>query len=198
MKWVVLAIVLGLATYTYFTLKFRKEGVPHQPVEDAKERFTLSRLREAGYRRVTITADLPGDPTLTLAALSRPFAETKPAPAGLPEELADTFAEKPRLPASFKNVSAPAAHTAMLPYSLQYVCQLPDNQKVFGETRVYVKNNHIAIITDFDRLDDDLLTRTQETTVRLQIPAGIFRSGETFDLTLVGENASQQWSLQVH
>ncbi|ATC62980.1 hypothetical protein CMV30_02815 [Nibricoccus aquaticus] len=199
MKWVVLAIVIGLGTYTYVTLKFRKDpATAHRPIEDAKERFTVSRLRQAGYLRTPAIAERPADPSRTLAGLLRPLAEVKDAPAGVPAELSETFAELPKLPDSFQNVSAPASHTAMLPYSIQYVCQLPDNSGVLGETRVYVKDNDIAIITDFDRIDADLLARTKDATVLLQLPAGIFRSGETFQITLVGKTGSKHWTLQVH
>jgi hypothetical protein len=199
MKWVVLATILGLAAYTYVTLKYRKDPQSaHRPVEDAKERFTVTRLRQAGFARVRVTAERPADPAHTLAGLARPLAEIKDAAAGVPAELAETFAELPKLPDSFQKVSAPAGHTAMLPYFVQYVCQLPDNSGVLGETRVYVKDNDIAIITDFDRIDSDLLARTKEATVLLQLPAGIFRSGETFQITLVGKTSSKHWSLQVH
>jgi hypothetical protein len=199
MKWVVLATILGLGVYTYVTLKFRKDpSSANLPVADAKERFTVNRLRQAGYARVRVTAERPADPAYTLAGLSRPLAEIADAPSGVPTELAETFAELPKLPDSFQNVSAPARHTAMLPYSVQYVCQLPDNSGVLGETRLYVKDNDIAIVTDFDRIDSDLLARTQDATVLLQLPAGIFRSGETFRITLVGKTSSKHWSLQVH
>lgn len=199
MKWVALATVLGLAVYTYVTLKYRKDPLSaHRPVEDAKERFTINRLRQAGYARIPVNAERPADPSRTLAGLVRPLAEIKDAPAGVPAELAETFAELPKLPDSFQNVSAPASGTAMLPYSIQYVCQLPDNSGVLGETRVYVKDNDIAIITDFDRIDADLLARTKDATVLLQLPASIFRSGETFQITLVGKTGSKHWSLQVH
>lgn len=198
MKWVVLAIVISLAGYTYVTLKYRKLNRPAQPVEDARERFVISRLRQAGYNRINVNAELPGDPASSLAGLTKPFAEIKDAPGGLPAELAETFAEKPRLPDSFGEVSTPASHTAMLPYFVQYVCLLPDNQKVFGETRVYAKENQIAIVTDFDRLDADLLARSKETAVRLPLPAGIFRSGQSYEITLVGQNTSKRWTLQVH
>jgi hypothetical protein len=199
MKWVVLAIVLSLGTYTYVTLKFRKDPTTaHHPVEDAKERFTVQRLRQAGYARIPVTAERPADPAGSLAGLVRPLAEIKDAPAGVPAELSETFAELPKLPDSFQNVSAPAVHTVMLPYAFQYVCQLPDNSGVLGETRVYVKDNDIAIITDFDRIDADLLARTKDATVHLRLPAGIFRSAETFQITLVGKTGSKQWTLQVH
>jgi hypothetical protein len=199
MKWVAIATVLGLIAYTYFTLHYRKDPqAAHRPVEEAKERFTVNRLRQAGYARISVTAERPGDPSRTLAGLARPLAEIKDAPAGVPAELSETFAELPKLPDSFQNVSAPAGHTAMLPYSLQYVCQLPDNNGILGETRVYVKDNDVAIITDFDRIDSDLLARTKDATVLLQLPAHIFRSGETFQITLVGKTASKHWSVQVH
>jgi hypothetical protein len=199
MKWVVLATVIGLGAYTYVTLKFRKDPASaHRPVEDAKERFTVSRLRQAGYTRIPVTAERPADLSRALAGLVRPLAEIQNAPAGVPAELSETFAELPKLPDSFQNVSAPAGHTAMLPYSILYVCQLPDHNGVLGETRVYVKDNDVAIVTDFDRIDADLLARTKESTVLLQLPASIFRSGETFQITLVGKTGSKQWSLQVH
>ena len=73
MKWVVLAIVVSLAGYTYVTLKYRKLNRPAQPVEDARERFVISRLRQAGYHRINVNAELPGDPASSLAGLHKPL-----------------------------------------------------------------------------------------------------------------------------
>jgi len=198
MKWVALATLLGLAGYTYVTLHFRKDTRSSEPYADAKERFTVHRLREAGYSRVMVHAERPADPAHTLAGLLRPLAEIHDAPAGLPAGLAETFPEPPKLPSSFHDVAAPAAHTAMLPYFVQYTCQLPDNREVLGETRVYVKEHDIAIVTDFDEIDGELLARTADATVLLQLPAGIFHSGENFDVLLIGKTGSKRWSLQVH
>lgn len=198
MKWVVLAIAIGIAGYTAVTLGFRKPAeAAHRPYDEARERFTSERLREAGYQRIAVTLERPADLVRARAAVGAESAKVIDAPGGLPAELAEAFAEKPKLPPAFGAVAAPRLGSAMLPYPILYTCQLPDQRDVIGETRVYVKDQSIAIITDFDRIDDELLARTKETTLLLQLPASVFRLGETFELTLVGAHASKRWNAPI-
>lgn len=198
MKWIVLAILTFMAGYTFITLKYRKPGRASEPYQDAKDRETVTRLRQAGYVRVPATAERPAEPQHTRAALTSARAEIKDAPGGLPPELDETLIDKPKLPEALADVIAPVTASAMLPYSLQYTCLLPDHKKLLGETRVYVKDNHVAIVTDFEGIDGDLLARTRESTLLLTIPASVFKSGETFTLTLTGAKSSKQWAVQVH
>lgn len=198
MKWIVIAILTFMAGYTFITLKYRKPGRASEPYQDAKDRETVTRLRQAGYVRVPATAERPADPRHTRATVTTARAEIKDAPGGLPPELDETLIDKPKLPETLADVIAPAAVSPMLPYFLQYTCLLPDHKKLLGETRVYVKDQHIAIVTDFEGLDGELLARTKESTVLLTLPASVFKSGETFDLTLIGAKSSKQWTVQVH
>ncbi len=198
MKWVVLVIVVCLAGYTFVTLRYRKIAPPHQPYNDAKERYTATRVREAGYARIPVSVQRPADVAYTIAGIPRPLAEVTELPGGLPPELLENFAEAPKLSEVVGNVSAPATLRVLFPYPIVYTCQLPDHQDVLGETRVYARDQDIIIVTDFDRLDSDLLARTRETTVSVDLPAHLFDSGKSYTVTLVGEKTSRQWQLQVH
>jgi len=198
MKWIVFAILTFMAGYTFITLNYRKPGRASEPYQNAKDRETVTRLRQAGYVRVPATSERPADPRHTRATVTTARAEIKDAPGGLPPELDETLIDKPKLPEMLADVIAPAAASPMLPYFLQYTCLLPDHKKLLGETRVYVKDKHIAIVTDFEGLDGELLARTKESTVLLTVPASVFKSGETFELTLIGAKSSKQWSVQVH
>jgi hypothetical protein len=198
MKWVVVAIVVFIGAYTFITVRYRKAGPAHQPFHDAKERETVARLREAGYTRIQASAERPADPARTRAIFSETGAEVTDAPGGLPAELAETLLDKPKIPEGFASVVAPRGATAMLPYLVQYVCLLPDHKEVVGETRVYSKDNHVAIVTDFERIDGDLLARTKESVVLLTLPPGTFKNGGTYEVTLVGRLGSKRWNVQVH
>jgi hypothetical protein len=198
MKWVVLVIIVCLAGYTFVTLRYRKIAPPHEPYSDAKERFTATRVREAGYARIPVNVERPADLPYTEGGIPRPLAEVSEIPGGLPRELLENFAEAPKLPQAIGRVVAPATLRALFPYPIVYNCELPDHQDVLGDTRVYTKEQDIIIVTDFDRIDSDLLARTRDTTVSVSLPAHLFESGKTYTITLTGEKTSRQWQLQVH
>src|SRR5688572_3099360 len=88
MKWIVIIIVLIIGPYTYLTLRYRKPGPAFQPYDDLKKRANVSRLLEAGYRRISITAQRPAD-----GARARGGAEVTTAAGGLPPELRSTLVE---------------------------------------------------------------------------------------------------------
>lgn len=198
MWWVVVAVLVFVAGYTFITIKYRKTTKPAEPYQDAKDRTVAARLQAAGYRRVDVAVERPAEPGKARAAIEGPAAEVKEAIGGLTPELKETLIDQPTLPDRFSDVKAKARTTAMMPYPIVFTCNLPDNKGVLGETKVYVKELSVVIVTNFDRLSGGLLARTQESAVQVTLPAGTFESGKTYDVTLIGKNGSKRWTVQVN
>ena len=197
MKWIVLSIILFIIVYTFITLHFRKPGTAYQPYKEAKERATVQRLQEAGYQRIAASVSFPADPQRTAAGLGHDIAKVNPTISGLFGELAQTFTGKPTLPDSIGSVSSPTSVAALLPYSIQYTCTLPDKKYIVADTYVCLKENEIAIVTSLEPISGDLLARSRDCTILLTLAAGTLKPGE-YKVTLIGAQHSLQWTLQVH
>lgn len=197
MKWVALVTFVFIALYTALTLHYRRPGPAYQPYQDNKERAIVKRLRSAGYQRITAEAERPADAQGSAAKLAGPFVQPSDVAGGVSDELKQTLIDQPRLPVTIAQVRAPAAANRLLPYSLQFTCAQPNNKQMLSGTYVYVKDDDMAIVTDFEPIEGELLARTPETAVQLTIPAGALHEG-TYEVTLVGERQSKHWTLQVH
>lgn len=197
MKWVVLAIVVSLGLYTYFTLHFRKSEREYRPYQDVRDRVTVSRLLSAGYHRIPARIERPADPARSRAQLGGNLAAVQDAIGGFSAELNDALIDKPALPDAFTDVFAPNEANTLLPYSIQFTCTLPNEKSMVGDTYVYKKERELAIVPAFDRLDGDLLARSKNTVVQLTLPSGSLEAG-MYHVTLVGAHGSKQWTLQVH
>ena len=192
-----LIIVVCLALYTFATLHFRKREPAYQPYHDTKERIAISRLESAGYQRIYASAERPADPKSTAAALRGPLSEIIAAPGGLDSELKQTLIETPQLPALCTDVRAPREAQAMLPYSFQFTCSSSNNKQLLSGTYVYVKDQSIMIVPDFEKISGELLARTPVSVVQVTLPAGTLSTG-TFHATLISSQESKQWEIQVH
>jgi hypothetical protein len=199
MKWVALVTFACIAIYTVVTLQFRKEAPAYRPFQDSKEKATVQRLRSAGFQRITATAERPADGAALPAAFTSamPLATVTDFVGGLPVDLKETLIDQPRLPHTVGNVRAPAEVNRLFPYHVQFTCGLPDNKQLLAGTHVYVREEEMAIVSNFEQIEGDLLARTREATVLLTLPAGTLHAG-TYRVTLVGERGSMQWTLQVH
>jgi hypothetical protein len=193
MKWVALAIVVSLGLYTFLTLYFRKSSPGYRPYQDSRDRATVTRLLSAGYQRIPATVERPAD----LQRASAPTASMETRLGGLPSELNETLVDKPALPDAFSNVIAPNEANALLPYSIQFTCTLPDYKRSASDTYVYRKGDELAIVANFEHLDGELLARSKELTLRVTLPGGSLSPG-TYHVTLVGARESKHWTLQVH
>ena len=192
MKWIVVAIVAIIVPYTFLTLYYRRPGPAFRPYQDMQDRANVMRLLSAGYQRITLTAQRPADPVrlATAAAMS-------PAPGGVPAALRSTHVEPPLLPAEILHVSAAAATSATAAYPIQFTCTLPDNKEQLAGAELYVKGTEIFITPDFERLTGSLLTRTRENVILLTVPPSALKPGR-YHVTIVGQNSSRAWALQVH
>lgn len=203
MKWIALVILVSIAAYTIFTLatlENRKTAKQtHEPWAEAQARAAQARRAEtAGYKLIPATTERPSDPAIMDEAISKFRATITPAPAGIPPEinaLLPLLPNHPALPDSIRKIAAPAIATTKTPYQILYTCQLPDDQKLLGDTSVYLKDNDLVIVTHFNTLDGDLRARTRDTTVLLTIPGGTFSSGRTYTITLAARNESRQWTV---
>src|SRR5688500_16035662 len=154
MKWILVAIVLIIVPYTVLTLRYRKPGPAFQPYEDMKNRANVSRLLEAGYQRISITAQRPAD-----NERPRDGAIVTTSAGGLPSELRTTLVEAPLLPDEITNVTAAPAANTLQPYSIQFTCTLPDNKQHLGGADLFIRGDTIVITPTFEPVSGDLQTR---------------------------------------
>lgn len=197
MKWIVLAILLFIGVYTFITLHYRKPGKPHEPYRESRDRAARQRLEQAGYARIETSITIPADPGRSAASLPKPPAAYQSVAGGLPDDLATMLVGKQILPDSISSVTAPGSVAAMMPYTFQFSCTLPDKKFALGETFVYVKGDDIAVVPGVERLGGDLLARSRDNPVLVTIPGGTLKPGE-YHVRLVGREGSRQWTVQVH
>lgn len=203
MKWVALIIAACLGAYTLFTLATldnRKAARnTHEPWAEAKNRAaTAQRLETVGYKLTSATTERPANASVINEAITLFRASISSAPAGIPDKISAQLAGQPKLADSFSLVAAPASANTKEPYQILYTCQLPDNQKLLGDTAVYIKADDLVVVTNFHGLDEDLRARTKDTSVLLSLPGTTFTPGRTYNITLVGRNESRQWSVLAH
>ncbi len=196
MKWIVLAILVFVVGYTAVNLRYRRSGKASEPYHDAKIQATTTRLLSAGFRRIKATASRPADVPRP-PAFSLDLAPPSESPGGIPEQLAEGLIDKPVLAHSYGGIIAPRDASPAAPYSFQFTCLLPDHKTLFADAHAYLKDNELAVVTNFDRLDGDLNARTKDTTVIVTIPADTLAPG-TYRVTLIGERQSKSWTLQVN
>ena len=197
MKWVALIIVACLALYTSLTLTYRKAGKAHEPYREAKQRATIARLENAGYSRIYASADRPAEPSINAATIHGPLSSVSTAPGGLDEELKRTLIDLPVLPPRISDVHAPREAQVMLPYTVQFTCTSVNNKQLLSGTYVYVRDQSIMIVPDFEKIAGELLARTPQSVVEVTIPPGTLSIG-TYPATLVAAEESQRWDVQVH
>ncbi len=197
MKWIVISIALFIAAYSFITLYFRKPGPGYQPYKDSKIRANVQRLEQAGFHRIIASVAIPADPQRSAANLGRKLATTQTTVSGLYGELAQSFAEKPTLPLSISNITAPTTANVLMPYSFQYNCQLPDKKFTVADTYLCLKENELAVVTSLEPISGGLLSRRTESAVVLTLAPGTLKPGD-YRVTIVGAQHSLQWTLQVH
>lgn len=194
MKWVVVAILLCIVPYTWITLRYRKSGPAFQPYEDSKNRANVVRLLDAGYQRFTVPARRDADPArFRVPGLPSTSA---PAPGGLPTLLSQTLVEIPLMPERVTTVVAASIARTDAPYAFQFSCTVPDNKEQLAGAELYLRDEELVLIPTFERVPGDLLTRSPESLVQIEIPPGTFKSGR-YEALLVGSRQSQRWTITV-
>jgi len=194
MKWVFVAILLCIIPYTWITFNYRKPGPAFRPYEDSKNRANVIRLLEAGYRRFVVPAQRNADPALF--RLAGPAAAVAAAPGGLPVLLSQTLVEIPLMPERVVSVTAAQIARVNQPYTLQFTCSVPDTKEQLAGAELYLRDQDLVLIPVFERVPGDLQTRSRESLVQIEIPAGTFAPGP-LNALLIGARESQRWTIEV-
>ena len=189
MKWVVVAIVVFIAGYTYVNIRYRKPGPEYEPYADMKRRANTLRLLAAGYQCVRVPVERPAD---IRGVRNAAF----PAPGGLPADLSRTIVSRPLLPTEILSAHAPSTVGHGAPYVIEFRCVVPDHRQQLAGAELYVKGDRLLITPDFEILAAGLETRTRDTYVELTIPADTVKPGD-YRVTLVGQRASRAWRVEV-
>ncbi len=189
MKWIVLAIVLFIAGYTYLTLHFRKPGPSYEPYQDYRVK---ARLEQAGYKRVSLHPRWPSDPKPL-----RPNIAIAPAPGGLPGDLRATFAPPPLLPAEIGAVEAGPVASDTEPYEIRFLATLADSHQVMADAKIYFRADQLFIVPICEPLSGSLTARSRAVLTELSVAPGSLPAG-TYRATLVGERSGRTWTVQVH
>jgi hypothetical protein len=195
MKWIVLGIIVGIAVYTYLTLHYRKPGPAYRPYEDFTNRANVERLLNAGFRRIETNAERPADPQMLIRAMGA-LATVTDVAGGLPGGLSATFIDAPLLPQIITSVYASKQIQTGLPYTVLFNCSLPNQKEQLGGSQIYIKDNTIAIVPQFEALAGGLIARTKESVVSITIPGGILQPGR-YIVTLTAIQSSKRWTLEV-
>ena len=191
MKWIILAMILFVVPYTYLTLHFRKPGPSYEPYRDAREKTLIAR---SGFRRVSLSA-VQADSAREIERAG-PSALVSSSPGGLPGELRAAVITPPFLPAAIGQVSAPPSLDSERPYAIRFACTTSSLQQALSGARLYIRGADAYLLTDFVHLPAGLSARTDGKTVAIEIPPSTFDPGK-LRLTLVGQNGSRSWDLQV-
>lgn len=192
MTWVVVAIVAILVPYTVITVLYRKEARPFEPYQDMKRQANVHRLLKAGFHRYAVITERPADGSG--AGPSGRRMDVQAGPGGLPAALAEALLEVPLLPATIRQLAAPAALRIGEPLVVSLVAGLPDRKEGLGEAHLYVREQELVLLVGFDSLPGQLETRARDLAVQARAPTDQLKPG-TYRLTVVGTTQSQSGTL---
>jgi hypothetical protein len=196
LRWIVATILIFIVPYTFITLKYRKPGHAFEPYADMKAQANVNRLLDAGYRRLSLTAERPAVPYTAAKLAGGSPAQANRAAGGLPAPLDHTLVDAPRLPAAYQNLIAPAEINMLLPSQIQFVCKLDSDKEQLGGAEVFIRESTVVIVPVFETISGGLQSRTKESVVLLTLPAGLLTSGP-HTVTLAGAKDSLSWKLMV-
>jgi hypothetical protein len=195
LRWVVLAVVVFIGTYTFLRLHYGKRGRAFEPYHDLGEQASVQRLLALGYRRIPAHIERPAEPL--------PAARLAPAPAPITNALGGQAAEldgalvaKPALPDSVDSVTAPRAAAAAGQYTLQFTCAQRDFTTQIRNASLYRKAGRLFLLPDFEKMPGQLLARSRESTVLVTFPVQSLPSGR-YTIVLCGRRASKSWEFFV-
>ena len=191
MRWIIIAMILFVAPYTYLTLHYRKPGPSYQPYQDAKEKTVLA---HNGYTRISLPSAQPASGML-LPVQSIP-ASTNSSILGLTPELKKALGTAVTIPEAIDSVAAPAIFDHGKTYPFSYGCSTSDLHHALAGTRLYVKDKSVYFITDFEALVGGLSSRDTHTVIALELPSGALEAG-SYTFTVVGKNQSRSWHVLV-
>jgi hypothetical protein len=193
MRWVVLAIAIFIAGYTYLRLHYAKRGRAFEPYHDMGEEVTVDRLLELGFQQIPVTLRRPAE--AEPAARFAPAARIRDEFGGLPPELARALVFQPILPGRIKSVAAPRV-AAGAEYSIQFVCAEPDLSSEIYDVALYRRGDQLFLLPNFQPVPGALQARSAETTIIAGIPLRRLAPGR-YLITLCGRHGSKHWAFTV-
>jgi len=193
MKWIVVAIVVFMAGYTAVNFYYRKPGRAYRPYQDAQDRATTARLLAAGWHKLPLETRRPvekPDPAGPPAAITRDWP-------GLGSELAEKFAEKPKLLATIDRVTAPAAVAHGTDYNFYFTASLSDLKMQVGELSLYHRGNELVLIPTIEKLPGKgLMSRWNDSTYTVTFSTASLPAGR-YSARIVAQGPAAAWSFTV-
>ena len=194
-RWIVLAIVVFIAGYSFLRLHYGKRGRAFEPYRDLGAQATTHQLLRLGYQRIPVDLARPAEP-LPAARFAPAAAEVNDALGGLPAEIGGALAVKPALPAAIRAVAAPREAAAPGVYTLQFACAQPDYQTQVRGALLYRRDRQLFLLPDFEKTPGRLLARSKESVVLASFSTQSLKPGR-YTLTLCGGRTSKSWSFVV-
>ncbi len=194
LRWVVLAIVIFAAGYTFLRLHYGKPGRAFEPYENAREHAATARLVELGYRRIPVQIERPAEPFPADRFAPRQ-TELVGALGGLPAEMAGGLTAPPDLPATVTGVAAPREATGGS-YRLQFQCVQPDHRTQIRDVLLFRKDRQLFLLPDFEPMIGELRSRWRESVVVATFPTDGLAPGR-YTVTLCAARASLSWAFVV-
>jgi hypothetical protein len=191
MGWIILAMILFIAPYTYLTLHYRKPGPSYQPYQDAKEKTVLART---GYTRISLPSAQPASGLLLPVQGLK--AQVSHLVGGLTPDLTAALGSGINLPETIDSVAAPSVFETGKTYPLSYSCSTRDLHHALASTRLYVKGSEVYFLTDFEALVGGLSARGTHSVVALELPAVALEAG-AYTFIVVGKTTSLSWKVLV-
>ena len=193
MKWVVAAILVFVAGYTFLTLRYRKPGKPHEPYTEMLSRATTEKLQAAGWQRIPVDTRRPAEKPAVDAAR----AVIGRGGPGLGPELTEIFAEPPRLLATIDQVSAPASLRRGEQYSTYFTARLADLHGQMSDLSLYRKGSTLVLISTVEPLPGrDLRSRWNDSSYWFSFPTQSLPAGR-YHVRLVAAGPAAAWSIEL-
>ena len=193
MKWIVVAIVIFVVGYTAVNFWFRKPGKTYRPYQDAQDRATVARLLAAGWQKMPVDTRRPIEKPATD---DTPAAVTREFP-GLGVDLADKFAEKPRLLATIDKVTAPAGVSHGDDYSLYFTASLSDLKAQVGELTLFRHGSELVLIPTLEGLPGkELMSRWNDSSYSATFSTTSLPTGR-YSARIVAQGPAAAWSFTV-
>jgi len=193
--WIVLAIAVFIAGYSFVRLRYAKPGKTFEPSHDIGERVGVKRLLALGYQRIPVDFSRPAEPLAPGRVAPAPAAVSS-APGGLPAELAGALAPKPDIPNSVADVAAPGEVAAAGTYTLQFTCAQTDYRTQIGGILLFRKGREIFLLPTFEPVPSKMLARWKETTVVAGFPTKSLGPGR-YTAVICGDRSSRRWEFTV-
>ena len=193
MKWIVAAIVVFVAGYTFVNLYFRKPGRAYRPYQDAQDRATTARLLAAGWQKLPVDTRRPAEKP---AADDTPAAVTRDFP-GIGSDLEAKFAEKPKLLATIDRVVAPDTVARGRDYSAYFTASLVDLKVQMGEITLYRKGHELVLVPTTEPLPGkELKSRWNDSTYWVGFATATLPPGR-YEMRVVARGPAAAWSFTV-